>query len=190
MSAKANFLSALSFLLLSVIPLLGQQASPSAPASAMVGRWAGYLEYRDYSESPASTKRVQLPTWLEITQDGDGLLLHYTYDDGPGKVVESKEHVSFDVLHNTYTEVEPGHPARVYQLSGYPDLKEGRGTLTLTGEGTDNGRPSENRVVLIIRRNLLEWTEETRLAGSKDPFVFRHLLRVTRTEVPAVTPPR
>lgn len=157
---------------------------------ALIGDWSGYLEYRDYSEPPTSTKRVQLPTWLKVIPSGNGLLLHYVYDDGPGKVVDETEQLTVDVAQHTYTTLESGHPAEVYRTDGLDALHDGRSTLILLGSGVDNDTPSEQRVTMTIRRNLVEWLLEVRPAGSQQAFVFRHLYRFTRAEPPAVTAPR
>jgi hypothetical protein len=66
-------------------------ASASFRASltqALIRDWVGVLEYRDYSEPPTTTKRVQLPTWLHIANTASAMQWHYVYDDDPNKVVE------------------------------------------------------------------------------------------------------
>src|SRR3978361_1115424 len=71
-------------LLLTVV----QTPRPATPAQtaaearqALAGDWVGALEYRDYSEPPTSTKRVQLPTWLPISASGTHLTRHYYLHD-------------------------------------------------------------------------------------------------------------
>ena len=64
-------------------PLLWPQAAPppvaaapdaqAAITGALLGRWTGVLEYRDYSEPATSLKRVELPTWLIVSRAPDGL---------------------------------------------------------------------------------------------------------------------
>ncbi len=178
----------LSLLLLST-SLFAQNAKQTEQeiSAALAGRWAGYLEYRDFSEPPTSTKRVQLPTWLDITPSGDGLSARYIYDDGPNKVVEDTEKIMLHVAQNTYESVEPGKPPRVFQVAGFSSLKSGLGTLVMNGTGTDNGKPADVRITLTIRRNLVEWLQEARPAGSTEPFVFRHLLRLTRAQPPSTS---
>lgn len=68
----------------------------------------------------------------------------------------------------------------VYTVTGYETLKDGRCLLVLKGNGTDNGKPSENQVTLTIRRNLLEILEESHSTGSNEPMAFRHAFRFTR----------
>ena len=63
--------------------VLSAQTAPAPTATqpaqelsrALTGDWTGVLEYRDYSEPPASAKRVQLPTWLSIRPTGPTLSL-------------------------------------------------------------------------------------------------------------------
>jgi len=184
----------LSTLLLPCV-LTGQTPPPTTPPStlqikadlrqSLVGDWVGVLEYRDYSEPATSTKRVELPTWLSIAPAADSQLWHYLYDDGPAKVVEESDTVTFDPAASTYSESANGKPARLFNVSGYDTLRTGRGQLILIGSGTDNNKPAETRVTLTIRRNLLEILEETRPAASSEPFAFRHAFRFTRATPPA-----
>jgi hypothetical protein len=167
----------------------GQQTDGEAGEAvrkALVGDWVGYLEYRDYSEPATSTKRVQLPTWLEVTATGKNLALHYVYDDGPTKVVEESEQLGLDSLAGTYTVITTKHSTMVYRAEGFNALRDGHGVLTLSGTGTENDKPSEERVTLTIRRNMVEWLLESRAAGAGEPFAFRHLYRFTRAQAPAV----
>ena len=157
---------------------------------ALTGDWVGVLEYRDFSEPVTSTKRVDLPTWLSIAALGESMAWKYTYDDGPTKVLEETDTVTFDPAANSYTESSNGKPPSVFSVRGYEALKNGRGVLVLHGSGTDNDKPSETRITMTIRRNLLEITEEVRPAGSTDPFAFRHMFRFTRTQPPTVTSTR
>lgn len=175
-------------LLVCALPMVTQGSEPSQSdlRGALVGEWVGVLEYRDYSEPVASTKRVDLPTWLSITGDGP-LLWHYVYDDGPGKVVDEVDVVTFDTDQAKYHSVDNGKPGAVLSVMGYAGLKAGRGVLVMTGPGTENGKPTEMRQTLTIRRNLLEALEETRPAGSQEAFSFRHVYRFVRAAAPALT---
>jgi hypothetical protein len=154
---------------------------------SLSGQWTGVLEYRDYSEPPTSTKRVQLPTWLTITPSGESLSEHFIYDDGPTKTVEETDLVTLDIAASTYSETDNGKPAQVYRVTGYDKLKSGRGEIILTATTTDDDKPAETRITLTIRRNLLTWLEEVRPAGSSEPFVFRHRFTFTRDMPPKTT---
>lgn len=165
-------------------------AAPSTDASlqqSLTGDWVGVLEYRDYSEPATSSKRVDLPTWLTIAAAGKSMTWTYTYDDGPNKILEETDTVTFDPASESYAEGSAGKPASVYTADGYKTLKEGHGVLVLHGTGTDNDKPSETRTTMTIRRNLLEVIEEVRAARSSDPFVFRHMYRFTRAVRPTAT---
>jgi len=151
---------------------------------ALTGNWTGVLEYRDCSEPATSTKGVQLPTWLTIKPAGSSQTWHYLYDDGPNKLVEETDTLSFDPSASTYTESDNGKEPHTYRATGYTDLHTGRGQLILTGNGTDNDKPAETRITLTIRRNLLTILEETRPAASTDPFAFRHSFTFTRATPP------
>ena len=173
-------------------PSVAQAPAPS-PAklqsdlhAALEGAWAGVLEYRDYSEPVTSTRRETLPTWLTVTGD----IWHIVYDDGPNKVIDETDIVHFDPEHNTYSEADNGKPAQAFKVTGYDTLKEGRGVLVFSGAGTDNDKPSERRITLTIRRNLLVMLEEVRPAGSTEAFAYRHALRFTRAAAPALTAKR
>lgn len=146
------------------------------------------LEYRDYSEPATSTKRVQLPTWLNIRPATEGVFLEYTYDDGPNKTVFSHSALDVDLPKRTYKVLGTDAVLEAYTITNPETLKDGRGTLILTGPGTDNKLPAEIRTTWTIRRNLLSWLEEVRPAGSADPFTFRHRYTFTRADPPKSPP--
>jgi hypothetical protein len=151
---------------------------------ALVGDWVGVLEYRDYSEPAASTKRVQLPTWLAIAPSGSGLGLQFVYDDGPTKTVVEDDVWTFDPVAGSFSEADNGKSAQVYAVTGFAGLKSGRGELVMTGRTVDNDKPAESRITLTVRRNLVAWTEEVRPVGSSEGFAFRHRYVFTRAAVP------
>ena len=153
---------------------------------ALIGEWTGILEYRDYSEPDASTKRVQLPTWLTVTATDKGLMHHFVYDDGPTKVVDETLTLTLDVNASTYTIVNDQGRKEVYKVFDYRTLHGGRGDLIITGPTIDNNRPAETRITLTIRRNLLAWTEENRTVAT-EPYIFRHRYIFTRAQAPVVT---
>jgi hypothetical protein len=171
----------------------GQGSSARAQTEltqALTGHWVGVLEYRDYSEPPSSTRRVQLPTWLNIQPASEGLRYEYVYDDGPGKVVKSQDVVVIDSGAKTYKVVDADAASDIYTIAGLEALKDGRGELVLSCPGTENDKPAEIRITLTVRRNLLTFIEETRQAGSKEPFAFRHRYVMTRAQPPgSETPP-
>jgi hypothetical protein len=189
-------MQALVLCILLASPLLSQTAKESGSTStqhasadvtelqsALRGDWVGVLQYRDYSEPPTSTKRVDLPTWLTISGEHSDHW-RYIYDDGPTKTVVEDDSIIFDPVAKTYSESSNGKPANVYQVSGFDTLKAGRGILQMSGRGNDNGAPSEIHMVITVRRNLLEILDEVRPAGSQQPFSFRHMYRMVRAQPP------
>ena len=84
-------------------------ATPAAPAArqdardslaaALVGSWKGTLEYRDFS----TDRRVTLPTTLVVASDGDNALrFEYTYDEGKGRFVTSRQRVTITAVPPAY----------------------------------------------------------------------------------------
>jgi hypothetical protein len=132
---------------------------------ALVGAWVGTLEYRDFSEPAASTKRVKLPAWATVSAAGADLRFDYVYDDGPGKTVKDSEVVRFDAA-----------------TAG--QLKEGRGMVVVMGSEKENDAPVETRTTWRIGRNIMEITEET--APKEQPFAFRHGYTFVRAAAPVV----
>jgi len=158
-----------------------QSAQGSELDAAMVGAWTGTLEYRDYQ----SDGRVTLPTWLTIKREASGLQFDYVYDDGPTKVVRESTLVTIDLATKTYRVVsDPVKAPDVYSIAGIELLKQGRGTLTLSGSGIDNDIPAEVRTTLRIARNLFKVDRETRLPGEE--FKFRHGYTFVRATPPAL----
>ena len=159
-----------------------EQAAKEIDA-ALVGTWAGTLEYRDYSEPPTSDKRVKLPTWLSVSHAGYNLRFDYVYDDGPSKTVKESSLVHIDKVSAVYTTIDlAGKPEDIYKIAGLDQLRSGRGVLTLTGVGTENGKPVEVRTTLRIGRSILEVMRET--ASTGQPFTFRHSYTMVRSAAP------
>lgn len=149
---------------------------------ALAGSWAGTLEYRDYSEPATSIKRVKLPTWLAI-ETATELRFRYVYDDGPSKTVTELEVVRIDPVAARYqVRGEDGKVKEEYAIAGLGSLREGRGTLTLSGSSTENGTPVDARTNIRIGRNILEIIRETAPRGQ--PFTFRHAYTLVRTSPP------
>ncbi len=118
-------------------------ARQQALSAALLGKWTGVLEYRDYSEPVASIKRVQLPTWLTIGPAPEGLFFHYIYDDGPTKTVTEHNTVVLNLAQSSYRVMSTDSVAEQYTIARAENLKEGRGVLTLTGQGKDSGKPAD-----------------------------------------------
>ena len=115
------------------------------------------------------------------------LLTDYVYDDGPAKTVTEHDVLALDLAQSRYR-VTGEKSVEQYTIAGAETLKDGRGTLILTGSGNDNNKPAKIRTTWIIRCNLLSWEEEVRPAGSMVPFTFRHRYTFTRAQPPATDP--
>lgn len=150
---------------------------------ALVGSWVGTLEYRDYSEPATSVKRVKLPTWLTIAPSASDLNFFSIYDDGPEKTVTETSRISIDSVASRYDVMDAqGKVQESYSIAGLAELRNGRGTLILTGKGTENNAPVAVRLTIRISRNILEILRET--AASGQPFTFRHAYTLIRESPP------
>lgn len=177
-----------SFALAGCLATIRAQDAPATTSLAelqgsFAGSWAGTLEYRDYSEPATSTKRVKLPTWLTIEPTGGDLRFRYVYDDGPSKTVKENSIVRIDPATAHYTVLD--HDGKIedsYVIGGLAQLRSGRGVLTLTGSGTENGKAVDVRTTVRVGRNILEITRETAVSG--EPFTFRHAYTLVRASAP------
>ena len=179
--------AALFAAILCVSPMDSQSpvASVQELNAALIGDWTGVLEYRDYSEPATSLNRVKLPTWLNVGPSGASLRFRYTYDDGPEKTVSSADLVTFDLKRSLWTTVsdsKPGDRPHTEAIDGLDRLKNGRGTLVLTGPGLENGQPVELRTTMRIGRNLLDIQRESRRPGAA--FTFRDSYTLVRAQPP------
>ena len=180
-SVRLFLLVLLPVYLIAQTPVAGQAAKELD--AALVGTWAGTLEYRDYSEPPTSNKRVKLPTWLTVSHAGDNLRFDYVYDDGPSKTVKESLLVHVDVVSAVYTTMDSaGKLEDTYKIAGVNQHRSGRGVLTLTGMGTENGKPVEVRTTLRVGRSIFEVVRET--ASTGQPFTFRHSYTMVRSAAP------
>ncbi len=184
MRGFAAALVVLPTLALSALVISAQTSAPLAGIqTALTGSWVGTLEYRDYSEPAGSTKRMKLPTWLHIEAAQANLRFLYVYDDGPAKTVSETEIVRIDPAAARYEVIDKDSKVKEsYAIAGLAALRDGRGTLTLTGPGNESGAPVDVRTTIRIGRNIVEMTRETALSGQ--PFVFRHAYTMVRSTAP------
>ncbi len=160
---------------------------------ALLGRWLGKLEYRDYADDA----RVVLPTLLLVTPaaSGAGVTFAYTYDDGngtSGKIVSDREDVLVDV--HAVTLVTHGadggiHASQIDDVRGFTDAPVG--TLVVLGVGTENDKPVQTRTTYAIERDAFTILLETRPTGVD--YAFRHRYAFSRlpvepTPLPTYTP--
>ncbi|MBC8065116.1 MAG: hypothetical protein H7Y17_09820 [Chlorobia bacterium] len=164
---------------IAIVAMLPQGLTTPPIATALRGPWVGTLEYRDYQ----SGDRVRVATMLRITPASDGktFVFRYIYDDGPSKIIESKSDVIIDG--STYSVKPADEAATVYRLSGLEKVKaDGTGTLTLDGDGTENGAKVVVRVTVRVQRDSLTFLRESKLEG-KD-WAFRNEYRFSRVVQP------
>ncbi len=158
---------------------------PDAPLANLVGDWVGQLQYRDFQ----TNARIFLPTWLSVSEAADGrsVTLDYTYDDGPGKTVRSREILVLSAAGVSFTN-DRDHSSESYAVAGFDEFhKLNRGTLTFTGRSIENDKPVDVEAIFTLRRNLYTYEKRTRPAGSGEAFEFRDGYTFTRIE-PAVVP--
>ena len=150
--------------------------------ASLDGRWSGTLEYKDYQDS---SRRVTLPTTLDVTRSADSsyLTLRFTYDDGPGKTVVQTDRLALDASATTLAWGAEKDTARqrfaVRAMTGPPPSQPLR--LVLESEGSDDDRPATIRKTIAVAPRLLRILKETRPAGSGE-FGFRHRYELTRVE--------
>lgn len=85
--------------------------APDPTLAAVEGEWRGSLTYRDYSPPH---DLVRLPTRLLVALGAhDELVMHYVYDDGPGKTVHSYESVRFEFAEKRVTWATRGDEGKV-----------------------------------------------------------------------------
>jgi hypothetical protein len=132
-------------------------------STALAGNWAGTLDYRDYGNDA----RVTLPTLMAA----NGLSLAWTFDDGPGKTVRSRQvwSVSPDGRVVTIAGERAEETLTVTELRRAPG---GAITLVADGRGEENGRLVLVRETLTRDGPVLRITRMSRAPGQ--PFIMRH----------------
>ena len=160
--------------LLAIVFAVAAQAAPPA----LTGNWSGTLEYRDYR----SDRRVTLPTTLAVTAAADGGLDYvYTYDDGPGKTVVSRERVTVTPAAGTYrVQNADGTYDATFTALNLRDFGAASNTVVLAGNGTENDVPVELRITITLTASELTMTRESKRAGGE--WLFRNRYAFTRTQ--------
>jgi Peptidase family S41 len=160
-----------------VVEVAREVGAPAAPLDAtaalttvLAGNWAGTLEYRDYG----SDVRTVLPTLMSAK----GLVLAWTYDDGPGKTVRSSQTWSLSPDGKALTiageqTLETLVVAELRRTAG--------GVLTLVADGTavENDKAVMVREILTRDGPVLRITRMTRTQGQ--PFIMRHSYQLRPT---------
>jgi hypothetical protein len=150
--------------------------SPGSPfAAALAGAWSGTLEYRDYR----SDRRVTLPTQLKVSGGESGRLeFAYTYDDGPGKTVTSRDRISIDAAAGTYRIQNDENYDATFIVTGLQAYSPSSPQVVLMGTGTENDKPVELRITITVTTTALTMLRESRLPG--EDWRFRNQYRLTR----------
>jgi hypothetical protein len=148
-------------------PAGGRPAPPALLGEALAGRWQGTLEYRDYGNE----RRVVLPTRASISGPSEALLAEFVYDDGPGKVVRSRDR--WALAGASFRMEQAGAPLAVssYRSGGGSDV-----ALVALGTGSDNGVAVQVRMVLQRRDGQLRISRATQAPGQ--PWLLRHVYRL------------
>ena len=152
---------------LEVARALGTPAAPvdaaAALTTALAGSWAGTLDYRDYQDDT----RTNLPTLMQA----NGLSLAWTFDDGPGKTVRSRQRWSFSPDGKQL--IISGDSSReVLAVVELRRSSNGALTIVADGSGAENGRKVMVREILTRDGPVLRITRQSRTAGQ--PFIMRH----------------
>ena len=158
-------------------PLAAQSVTPVALHTALVGHWVGTLEYKDYGDA---SKRVTLPTIVDIAPRADGgTLLHFTYDDGPGKAVTGDDRfvLSADASALDWTGIRDTAPEIFRVVSLTRDGANGI-RLVVEREGDDDHKPATLRETISAGDSEITILKEVRPTGAAFP--FRHQYRLKR----------
>lgn len=136
----------------------------SVVAMALAGDWTGTLDYRDCSADTRET----LPTRMQ----SDGQVLAWTFDDGPGKTVQSSEAWTFDASGQSLTITAGINAPNQWRVVESRASADGASlTIVLEGESIENGREVFARKILTRDGDRLRITKQTRVAG--EPFLMR-----------------
>lgn len=144
--------------------LIATTDSAELTAKILAGDWTGTLDYRDYSDDTRET----LPTLMQ----SDGVVLTWTFDDGPGKTVRSSETWAFDATGQSLTITSGSNAPDKWRVVESRASSDGASvTIVLDGESIENGRTVIARKIVTRDGNRLRITKQTRVAGI--PFLMR-----------------
>jgi hypothetical protein len=149
-------------------------AKPEQSLADLQGEWKGALVYRDYQEPHGL---VTLPTRLFVALGApNALVLHYVFDDGPGKTVYSYERMTFDFAAHEVTWLSGSAKplTDLYRITA--DTTDG-GVRTLVFEGKDGDKLVRFTLQLAARAMSLG-KEELDAQGApvfRDKYTFARL---------------
>jgi hypothetical protein len=130
-----------------------------------VGSWAGQLE----TQGSSSKRQVIDPMWLTITGTLDHKSLEFDavpYSSNGAALTHRSAVITFDrdTAKAVFTAngATPLYTAGTYDVQGLKEFeKDGRGTLILTGTETENGEPTDVRIVINLQRNLYTYNKKS-----------------------------
>ncbi len=150
-----------------MLAFVAQAAAPQT-FGAFAGKWAGYLEYKDYQ----GNGRVKIPVKLEVKpSNASAAIWDFVYDDF-GKPVSSFETHTWNGT--TYRVQTKGQTAiQEYTSRDFAVLlKTGIGKAILLGTEIEIGAKVEVRRTITLEKNKLTTLKETRLRDGV--FTFRN----------------
>jgi hypothetical protein len=149
---------------------------PPSLGAAFAGNWRGTLDYRDFGND----RRVILPTTAIGSPLDDGATLDFTFDDGPGKTVRSREHWRLAADGKVLTSgAGPDVEAMtIVERRGGP--RAGDLTLVAEGHGQENGLPVAVRTIVTRRADRLSISRLTQRPGQ--PYLLRHGYEFSRMD--------
>lgn len=145
---------------------------PDESLARAQGQWVGSLTYRDYQRPD---RMVTLPTRLFAALGApDTLVLHYVFDDGPGKTVYSYESLRVDLAKQvvTWTTGDEDRVGREYRIVSF-DRQPALTRVVFEGAAADHG--TVRVTIEIDPQRLLLRREEIDAAGGallRNTFAF------------------
>ena len=107
------------------------------------------------------------------------LTFAYTYDDGPGKLVTSRERITIDRAKSTYRiQNGDGTYDATFDVAGLGSFAAASPVIVLSGTGDENGAPVDLRIRLTVHASSLTMLRESRTAGGE--WLFRNQYELTR----------
>ena len=149
---------------------------PDESLALAQGEWIGSLTYRDYQRPD---RLVTLPTRLFVALGApDTLVLHYVFDDGPGKTVFSYESIRFDFPNSalTWTSSDAGRTGTDYHIVSV-DRQATLARVVFEGASKDDGR--FRFTIEVEAQRLMLKKEEIDAAGYallRSTFLFRRAI--------------
>jgi hypothetical protein len=149
--------------------VLAAEASVPWAFDPFMGKWAGTLEYKDYS---GGTGRVKVPVKLDVRpSDASTANWYFNYDDFGKVVISDETHTwkSGKYVVKTKGKLE----VQEYTSKDFDALlKAGIGKAILTGSELEDGKKVEVRRTITLEKTSLTTLKETRPPNGA--FAFRN----------------